>query len=130
MSQDILDIFDSEMAKIIALHERLNERARDRKHNYTAFEKEIREEFAALGFTVDVNWYEFSVDGAKQDGAMPEVTITGRTDTAFRFDPDRQVHEVTHDILGLGDEGVIKTDPDTLKNFLDGNGGHGHGHQH
>lgn len=122
MSQDILDILDSEMLKIVTLHEALNRRAKDRRHNYNDFEREIREKFAAIGFTVDVNWYRYELDGVEQDGAMPEITITGRVEEKA-FDPDRQVHEVTSDILGLGDKGVIRTDKETLKRFLDANGG-------
>ena len=78
---------------------------------------------------MDVSWYEFEADGVKQDGAMPEVTVTGRTDDRFQFDPDRQVHEAVSNVLELpGEEGWIKTDKETLRKFLDGQGGHGHGH--
>jgi hypothetical protein len=127
---DILDLFDSEVKAIMGLVAELNARARAKSHNYNDFEREIRDRFAKLGFTVDVNWYEYAIGGAKQDGAMPEITVTGRTDDKFQFDPDRQVREVTDDILGTGDAGVIKTDPDTLRRFLDGQGGHGHDHSH
>jgi hypothetical protein len=127
---DVADLYDHEVEEILQLQLRLNDRARHRRHNYNDFDREIREAFAEIGFTVEVNWHEFSVGGQKQEGAMPEVTVTGRTDPSFEFDKDRQVHEVTRDVLGLGEEGVIKTDPDTLRNFLEGNGGHGHGHGH
>ena len=128
---DVADVYDTEVAQIIMVQRELNELARDKGHNYADFERMIREKFAGIGFTVDVNWYEFALDGEKQDGAMPEITITGRTDTAFRFDPDRQVHEAVHNVLGLpGQEGWIKTDPETLRRFREGNGGHGHGHRH
>jgi hypothetical protein len=128
VSADILDLYDHEVKQVIGLIEELNERAGARQHNYNDFEREIRDRFAKLGFTVDVNWYRFERDGVEQDGAMPEITITGRTDDKFQFDPDRQVHEAVHDVLGLGEEGWIKTDPETVKRFLDGQGGHGHGH--
>lgn len=132
MSQDVLDLYDHEVEEILQLQLKLNDKARYGRHNYTDFEREIRERFAGIGFTVEVNWYGFSVGGQPQDGAMPEVTVTGRTETGHVFDKDRQVHEVTHNVLGLPSEdaGVIKTDPDTLKNFLEGGGGHGHGHSH
>lgn len=134
MAQDVLDLYDHEVEEILRLQMRLNEKARYGRHNYTDFEREIRERFAGIGFTVEVNWYGFSVGGRPQEGAMPEVTVTGRTDAGHVFDKDRQVHEVTHNILGIpGEEGVIKTDPDTLRNFTEGNGGHrhgGHGHSH
>ena len=131
MSADVLDVYDTEIDQILKVLERLQDRARHRRHNYNDFDREIREAFAEIGFTVHVNWHEFEIAGRKQDGAMPEVTVTGRTDPKFTFDKDRQVHEVTHNVLEIpGEDGVIKTDPDTLRNFMEGNGGHDHGHKH
>lgn len=128
---DVLDVYDHELAGILALRDELARQASERSRNYAGFEREIKARFAALGFEADVNWYRYSVDGAEQeDSAMPEITITGRTDKRFAFDPDRQVHEAVHDVLGLGEEGWIKTDPDTVRDFLDGKGGHHHGHHH
>ena len=129
MTADVLDVYDHEVDALMRVQERLTERARYRRHNFLDFQREIEEAFAEVGFTVHVNWHQFAIDGQVQDGAMPEVTVTGRT-APHVFDKDRQVHEVTRDILGLGEEGVIKTDPETLKNFLEGNGGHAHGHGH
>jgi hypothetical protein len=120
---DVLDVHDTEVDQIFKVLERLQDRARYRRHNYNDFDREIREAFAEIGFTVQVNWHEFSREGQKQDGAMPEVTVTGRTDPGFVFDNDRQVHEVTANVLDLpGATGVIKTDPETLKRFKEGNG--------
>lgn len=128
---DVLDLYDHEVGAILSLLEVLQARAKAKKHNYLAFEEEIRDKFARLGFTVNVNWYEFSVSGQPQDGAMPEVTVTGRTDEKFEFDKDRQVREVTANVLDIpGEGGVIKTDPDALRNFREGNSDHGHGHSH
>lgn len=132
MAQDVMDLYDTDVEKILELQLLLTEKARYGRHNYTDFEREIRERFAGIGFAVEVNWYGFSRGGQVQDGAMPEVTVTGRTDTKHVFDPDRQVHEVTNNVLGLPSEdaGVIKTDPDTLRNLKERNAGHGHGHSH
>jgi hypothetical protein len=128
---DILDLYDHEVKAVIELLAELNERAQAKQHNYGDFEREIRDRFAKLGFTVDVNWYEYALGEKKQDGAMPEITVTGRTDDKFQFDPDRQVHEAVHNVLELpGEEGWISTDPDTLKRFTEGQGGHGHDHGH
>jgi hypothetical protein len=129
--QDVLDIYDSDVEAIFGVLGRLQDRARYRRHNYNDFDREIREAFAEIGFTVEVNWHEFSREGQVQEGAMPEVTVTGRTDPSHVFDKDRQVHEVTHNVLGLPEEdaGVIKADRETLRNFMEGNG-HGHGHSH
>lgn len=131
MPQDVLDIYDSDVEAIFGVLGRLQDRARYRRHNYNDFDREIREAFAEIGFTVEVNWHEFSREGQVQEGAMPEVTVTGRTDPSHVFDKDRQVHEVTHNVLGLPEEdaGVIKADRETLRNFMEGNG-HGHGHSH
>lgn len=128
-TDSIADLYDHEVEDILRVQLALNERVRAKRHNYADFEKEIRSRFAEIGFTVDVNWYTFALGGTPQEGAMPEVTVTGRT-MKINWDPDRQVHEAVHDVLGLGDEGWIKTDPDTLRNFKEGNGGHGHGHHH
>lgn len=127
---NILDLYDSEVAQVLAVLGELRERAAAKRHNYNEFEREIRDRFAAIGFTVDVNWYEFALDGQPQEGAMPEVTISGRADPSFKFDPDQQVHEAVHDVLGLGEEGWIRTDKETVGRFLGDQGGSGHDHPH
>lgn len=131
MTTDILNVLDSEVLAIERVHLALQDRARGRKLNYNDFEREAKERFAEIGFVVAVNWYRFSVDGVEQeDAAMPEITVTGRTE-AKAWDPDRQVHEAVSNILELpGQDGWIKTDPETLRRFLGDQGGHGHGHSH
>jgi hypothetical protein len=130
LSSDILDLYDHEVKQLIELSAELTELARSRQHNYNDFERMIRDRFARLGFLVDVNWYTYAVDDVPQEGALPEITVTGRTDDKFRFDPDRQVHEAVSDVLELGEEGWISTDKDTVRNFLEGTGAHKHGHEH
>lgn len=106
------DIYDHEVEQIEAALEKLSEKS-GTMANYGAFEREARDRFAAIGFTVDINWYEYSVNGVKGEGAMPDITITGRTDPNFTFDPDRQVHEIVQNYLDLpGEEKgrVIKSD--------------------
>jgi len=131
-SVSVLDIYDSELEKILAVTALLRERGATKQHNYEAFQREIEGRFADIGFRVEVNWYTFGYEGTpgEVDGsAMPEITITGRI-LPEAFDRDRQVHEVTRNVLGIpGQEGVIKTDPETLKRFL-GEQGAGHGHAH
>lgn len=124
---DVLDVYDHEVEAMLGLLADLRELASSRRHNYGDFERMIRDRFASIGFTVDVSWYEFEVDGQPQEGAMPEVTVTGRTDARFQFDPDRQVHEAVSNVLGLpGEEGWIRTSPGPVRRFLDGKGkGHG-----
>lgn len=121
MSSDVLNVLDSEVLAIERVHLALNERARSKKLNYNDFEAEIKERFAEIGFAVAVNWYRFSVNGAEQeDAAMPEVTITGRTEKKA-WDPDRQVHEAVSNILELpGQEGWIKTSDAAAQRLLRG----------
>jgi hypothetical protein len=128
---DVLDVYDHEVDDLMRVQARLTEKARYRRVNYNDFDREIREAFAEIGFTVQVNWHRFSVGGQEQEGAMPEVTVTGRT-APHVFDKDRQVHEVTRNVLGLPEEdaGVIKADRETVRSFMEGGGGHGHGHSH
>jgi hypothetical protein len=122
------DIADSEILEIERVLTTLNGRAQDKSHNFEAFEREIRERFEDIGFLVTVSWYEFGREGqvgAVPNAAMPEITISGRCERK-PFDHDRQVHEVTHNILGLpGQEGVIKTNTTGMRRLVEG---HKHGH--
>ena len=129
-----IDIYDSEMVKILDVQEKLQLRARfGGPRNYNDFEREIVERFEDIGFRVQVNWHSYAINKQVQVGsAMPEITITGRTDPDFAFDPDQQVHEVTSNVLDLPEEdaGVIRTDQgDVFKSFRSGDA-HGHGHSH
>jgi len=133
----MLDLYDHEVIDILKVQEALRERAASGRLNYNAFEREIRDRFARIGFMVDVNWYRFGherPDGTVEEAdgaAMPEITVTGRADAVFAFDPDRQVHEATRNILDLpGQTGVIKTDPGTVRDLLKSQKRHGHGHGH
>lgn len=101
MSTSILDVHDSEVLRIGRVMAVLRDRAKSKSLNYNDFEREIKTRFAEIGFAVNVNWYEYSIGGVKQDGAMPEITIMDRTPGSAEFDPDRQVHEVVNNILEL-----------------------------
>lgn len=127
---DLFNLLDSEVDQIHMVLDAMRRKYEGSAHNYETFSREAEDRFGKLGFTVSVKWYEYSVEGARQEGAMPEIEITGRT-APKAFDHDQMVHEVTNDILGLGDKGVITTDRDTLKNFLgSGQGSHSHGDGH
>ena len=122
-----LELYDHEVLKVSAILRELNEKARHKKLNYNDFETEIKERFADIGLTVDVNWYRFALDGVEQDGAMPEITITGRTE-AHTMDRDRQVHEAVSNILELpGQDGWIKTSDAAAQRLLRGSR---NGHRH
>lgn len=124
-----LSVHDSEILKIERILNAMRIKAQSAV-NYQAFQDEIIERFADIGFDVDVRWYETNVERV----LMPEINIKGRVEPKV-FDSDQQVHEVTNDLLGLGDGGVIKTDKGKVAAMLDGSYkgslkdvGHGHSH--
>lgn len=101
------DIHDSEILEIEGVLALLNGKARDKQRvSYEAFDREIRERFEDLGFIVQVAWWDSNVPGV----LIPEICINDRTERKT-FDHDQKVAEVTSDILGLGDKGVIHTNP-------------------
>jgi len=124
---DVLDVLDSEVDAIGKVLAALKDRAAAKSQNYESFEREIRDRFAQIGFTVDVSWYRYGIEGrpgAVEGSAMPEITITGRTDPGHVFDHDRMVHEVTNNLLGIpGQEGIIRTNKDSCKELI---AGHAH----
>lgn len=111
-----IEIHDSEINEIHKVLEILRERGSSGRISYADFTTEVKDRFAAIGFIVAVNWYEAGTpDGAKIPGMLiPEIVIKDRTE-AKAFDHDQQVHEVTNDVLGLGDGGVIKTRPEDFQ---------------
>jgi hypothetical protein len=132
-----IDLYDHEIIAIDGVLEKLRFK-QGHRHNYNDLEREIRERFAEIGLVVSVTWREYAIGGVKQEGAMPDITPVARTEP-HEFDHDRQVHEVTHNILDIpGQEGVIKTDESgTFRKFREEHGnnhphshGHGHGHGH
>lgn len=125
-----IDLYDHEIIEIQKIWDVIRDRHQKTYKNYDKVEAEITSRFADAGFVVHVNWHYWMLEGETQEGAMPVITITGRVEK-HDFDHDRQVHEVTSNILGIpGQEGVIKTDKETLRNFLGDQGGHSHGHSH
>lgn len=116
----MINLYDHEVLQIEAVLNELTARAQSRRE-YAAFDREIKEKVAAIGFVATVNW--FTAAGPDNvpipDMLMPEITIDGRiapdgrilAPEDFAFDHNQQVHEVTHDMLGLGEEAssVIKT---------------------
>lgn len=112
MSRPPIELYDSEVDAIQRVWDTLRDRHQKSLKNFDQVEREIVSRFADAGFVVHVNWFKYAIDGVEQDGAaMPEITIVGRCDPKQEFDHDKQVAEVTRNILGIpGQEGVIKTD--------------------
>lgn len=104
MSMDVtaeIDLHDSEIAKVGEVMVRLRERAGHR--DLESFRVEIIDRFVQIGLEVDPLVWSTNVAGVY----IFEVVIKARLEG--EFDPERQVHEVTNDILGLGEGGVINT---------------------
>lgn len=122
-----LDVYDHEIIEIEKVLGILKERSQGRR-NYDDFQREIKERFQDIGFVVDVVWYE--TDSAEIK--MPEIVLKRRIE-AHVFDRDKMTHEVTNDLLGMGEGGVIKTNKEQVAQMMDGSykgsGSHaGHGH--
>lgn len=84
-----------------------------------AWRREVIERSQDIGFVVDVLVYSTTVDGRS---AIPglyafDFVIKRRLK---EFDPDKQVWEVTKDVLDLGTGGVIKTDHGAARALMDG----------
>jgi hypothetical protein len=102
-----IDLYDHEIIEAEKVLEALNEK-RGKATNLEAFRKEIIGRFEEIGLVVDPK-----VWGTNQDDLYAfDIEIQGRCEP-HAFDYDRQVHEVTSDILELldpQDRGVIKSE--------------------
>lgn len=114
------DIHDSEIERVGHVLAALKEK-QGKSVNMEAFRKEIIGRFEDINIKSEVRVYETNESSV----FWFEVDLIDRL--SGEFDPDRQVHEVTNDILGLGEKGVIKTGG---LQMLQGGGGHSHGHGH
>lgn len=119
ISTTIPNIHDSE---IVELENKVFNPALERKGIPTdldAWRNRIIEKSRDCGFVVDVLVFSTTEDGVH---AIPglyafDFVIKRRLK---EFDPDKQVWEVTNDVLDLGEGGVIKTDKGVLKDMMDG----------
>lgn len=102
-------LYDHELEAAFKVLARLRERSTSRR-DLDSFDREIRQRFEEIGLVVRVQWWDTHQDGVFR----PDVDIIGRTHHE-EFDFDRQVHEATHDVLGIGDSGVIKTPEHVLR---------------
>lgn len=102
----MIDLYDSEILAAEKVLEALNEK-RAKVVNLQGFQEEIVGRFEEIGLKV-----EPKVWATDQDGLFAfDIEIQGRCEP-HAFDYDRQVHEVTSDILDLlpgQDKGVIKS---------------------
>lgn len=115
-----VEIYDSEINEIHKILDYLNDKYVGKASSYADMQSDIEDRFHRIGLKVVVGWWTTNVDGV----LMPEITISDRTERGHDFDHDRQVSEVTNDLLGLGESGVIKSDPEQFAKPSH----HGHGH--
>lgn len=109
-----IDLYDSEIIAIEKVTARLKERS-EVPRDMEAFNREIKERFAEIGLVADVVWWYTDVEGVY----APDIVFKGRTEAKV-FDRDKQVHEVTSDLLGFNEGGVIKTDKAKVQAMIDG----------
>ena len=118
-----IDVYDSEIPGIECVIERWKADWTTRAVNLENARKALIESFAETrqkctsgpggaeevhrhhGYVVDVLIWSTNVEGV----IIPEIVIKDRVER-IDHDPDRMVHEVTNDVLGLGEGGVIKTE--------------------
>jgi hypothetical protein len=120
----VIEVYDSEILEIEAVVETLKQRSEDgRRLDRGQFDREIIDRFAKIGFEVTTQWFHTDLEDVK----MPEVTIVGRLGSRQSdFDHDQMAHEVTSDVLGLGQGGVIKTTTDDTGKIKAVEQGHKH----
>lgn len=116
-----IELHDSDILRVEGVIKKLNEKS-GQWVDMEGFRKEIIGRFQEIGLGVTTRVYTTNVDGC----FAFDVDIDRRLEGTF--DPDRQVHEVTNDLLGLGEGGVIKS-ADVLK-MSEHQHKHGHGHSH
>lgn len=108
-----IEIHDHEILQLERVVEHLNAQ-RGKMRDLEDFRREIIERFEEVGFAVHV-----IVNETDQAGVFWfTISITDRV--SGQFDPDRQVHEVTSDLLDLGTGGVIKTDKAKARALING----------
>ncbi|MDQ1041460.1 hypothetical protein QFZ75_007962 [Streptomyces sp. V3I8] len=107
------DILDSEILQLERIFHEMQERYGAKSFDVAEFEREAKERcHSQLGLAIGIAWKKVrsNVTGEIIEGvAAPKVEIVGRVDKKT-FDHDRKVFEVTHDIAGLGTQGVIASD--------------------
>jgi len=100
----MIEVNDEDILKIEKVLAKLNEKQGRGGVNLDGFRREAIERFENIGFKVEVKVYETNESGV----FAFDLDITDRLEG--EFDPDRMVYEATHDILELGEGGVISTE--------------------
>lgn len=99
----LVDLNDSDILRLEKVVRLLNDRVGSRLP-LEAFRKEIVERFGEAGFKVDVKVWTTGREGLYAFDIEIQERLEGQ------FDPEKMMHEVQHDLLGLGTGGVIGAD--------------------
>lgn len=112
--EDLLDtdsLYDHERLAINRLMTTLMDNIGSHRE-LSAFQREVRERFAEIGFVVRVDFYEDPREEHLSGAQIPQITLVSRCDPlkVGEFDHDRMGHEVRSNILGVrGQDNTQKT---------------------
>ena len=99
--ESMIDLYDTDILRIERVVETLKERTAN-SVDMEGFRLEVIDRFAKIGLVVNVKMYDTNEPGVY----IPEIEINGRTE-AIEFDRDQQTWEVTHDVLGIDQPGIV-----------------------
>jgi hypothetical protein len=76
----------------------------------SAFQREVRERFAEIGFVARCDLKKDLEDPRPWDDKpwVPQISIIGRTEKQGEFDHDQMGHEVRSNILGKNQQGAVQ----------------------
>jgi len=106
-----IELYDSDILVVEKVLNIIKERGQDKRRDYDAFDREIKERFYDAGYIVDVKWYSTNL----AEVYSPDIEIVGRTEKQGEFDHEKMAHQVTEDILELGTKGKISVTSDMMK---------------
>jgi len=108
---DMDDLYDSERIEISRVLAAISQNT-GKQVEGGAFQREVRERFAEIGFVVRCDLKKDMLDPRPWEDKpwMPDISLIGRVEKQGEFDHERMGHEVRSNILGKkGQDNVQKT---------------------
>lgn len=108
---DMDDLYDSDRIAISRVLGEISQKTGTQVEG-GAFQREVRERFAEIGFVVRCDLKKDMLDPRPWDDKpwMPDISLIGRVEAQGEFDHERMGHEVRSNILGKkGQDNVQKT---------------------
>lgn len=107
--EEIEEIYDSEQIQIDRVMASLSQRIGTGMEG-SAFQREVRERFAEIGFVARCDLKKDLEDPRPWDDKpwVPSISIVGRTEKQGEFDHERMGHEVRSNILGKNEQGAVQ----------------------